>query len=231
MRTNQTNRLAMFQTTADYLDDHNAVWNAMAPLNTSLQALKGKIIDGNTAVERQETPTGATDAKAAARDDLEDVMFLTCQALAVLGHTNKDQALLAVAELTRSDLEKFPDDELITRANVIIAQANTRKPELLTLQVTQNNLTELELKFQAFSELKNQPRSAVVERSAQTQSLATTLREGNSILRDQIDRMVNLFSRSDAEFVAGYRSARVVVDRAATHSTKPVASPPPPANP
>jgi hypothetical protein len=62
-------------------------------------------------------------------------------------------------------------------------------------------------------------------------SRATTLREGNSILRDEIDRMVNLFSRSDAEFVAGYRSARVVVDRAATRSTKPVASPPPPVNP
>jgi hypothetical protein len=29
-----------------------------------------------------------------------------------------------------------------------------------------------------------------------------------------------LFSRSNSEFVAGYRSARVVVDRTATHTTK-----------
>jgi hypothetical protein len=52
---------------------------------------------------------------------------------------------------------------------------------------------------------------------AQTQSLESLIRDANGILRNQIDRLVNLFSRSDSEFVAGYRSARVVVDRAAAH--------------
>jgi hypothetical protein len=57
------------------------------------------------------------------------------------------------------------------------------------------------------------------------------IRDANGILRNQIDRLVNLFSRSNPEFVAGYNSARVVVDRAATHkTTKPAASAPAPAS-
>jgi hypothetical protein len=230
MNTKQTNRMAMFKTVAAYLDDHNTVWNGMAPMATAVLAFKGKISAADTAVEQQETPTGATDAKATARNDLEDVLFLACQALAVLGHTNNDLDLLAVAEVSRSDLDKLPDDELLTRANVIIAQANTRKPALLTLQVTEDNLTELGEKFQSFSELKGEPRTAAVERSAQTQSLESLMRDANTILRDQIDRMVDLFSRTNPNFVAGYKGARVVVDRAATHKTKPAGSTPPPAN-
>jgi hypothetical protein len=120
MNTKQTNRLAMFDTVANYLDNNNSVWNAMQPMTTAVQAFKGKILDANTAKQAQETPTGATDLKAAARDHLEDVLFLTCEALTVLGHANNDLDLLSVCELTRTDLDRLPDDELITRANVLI---------------------------------------------------------------------------------------------------------------
>jgi hypothetical protein len=42
------------------------------------------------------------------------------------------------------------------------------------------------------------------------------------ILNKRVDRMVSLFSRTNPDFVAGYESARAIVDRAATHKTKPV---------
>lgn len=41
---------------------------------------------------------------------------------------------------------------------------------------------------------------------------------GSSILRERIDRMVNLFGRTHPDFVAGYDSARVIVDQAASHA-------------
>ena len=217
MYTKQTNRVTMFDTVAAYLDSHNAVWSGMAPLAAAVQSFKDKISAIGTAAQQQETPTGAADSKAEARDDLEDVLFLTCEALAVLGHAGNDHELLANTALTRSTLDRMPDDELITRANVVLERANARKTELATLQVTPANLDELTQALNSFSGLKTQPRAASAERVAQTQSLESLIRDANGILRNQIDRLVNLFSRSDSEFVAGYRSARVVVDRAATH--------------
>ena len=58
--------------------------------------------------------------------------------------------------------------------------------------------------------------------------LANLIRDANGILRNEIDRMVNLFSRSNPDFVAGYEAARVVVDRAASHKPTQVPVTPPP---
>jgi len=96
------------------------------------------------------------------------------------------------------------------------------------LQVTQANLDELSGALNDFNTAKAKPRHATATRVAQTESLPNLIREASTILRNQIDRMVNLFSRSNSEFVAGYRSARVIVDRAATHGTaKPAGGPAP----
>jgi hypothetical protein len=134
---------------------------------------------------------------------------------------------IAATDLSRTDLDRLPDDELITRANAVIGRANTRKTELATLQVTQEDLQQLGLKLQRFADLKLEPRSAAVDHGTTTQSLESLMREANSILRNEIDRMVDLFSRTDPDFVAGYKRARVVVDRAATHKTKTAGTAPP----
>jgi hypothetical protein len=77
--------------------------------------------------------------------------------------------------------------------------------------VTQANIDELDEALQTFQAAKAKPRTTVVERSVQTESLSGLIREASNILRDQIDRLVNLLRRSNPEFVAGYRSARVIV--------------------
>jgi uncharacterized protein (DUF849 family) len=118
------------------------------------------------------------------------------------------------------------DAVLITRATVVLERANALKPELATLQVTQANLDELTQALQNFSKLKTQPRTASAERAARTQSLESLIRDASAILRQSIDPMIDLFSRSDADFVAGYQSARVVVDRVATHKPKAAGSTP-----
>ena len=42
----------------------------------------------------------------------------------------------------------------------------------------------------------------------------------STVLTSRIDRLVNLFVRTHPTFVSGYRSVRVIVDRAATRTTK-----------
>jgi hypothetical protein len=227
----QTNRVTMYKTVAAYLDSQNAVWNGMAPFVVAVHDFKNKLAAIDDAAQQQEAPSGASDSKAGARDALEDVLFLTSEALGVLAHASNDHDLRALTDVHASLLDKIPADELINRATLILARANARKTELATMQITQANLDELAQALQDFSAVKEQPRQATVDRMTKTESLAQLIRDAGGALRNQIDRLVNLFRRSNPEFVSGYRGARVVVDRAATHSTKPVASPPPPANP
>jgi len=153
------------------------------------------------------------------------------EALAVLGHTSNDHDLLALTSLSPSALDGLNADELVNRATTVLERANARKTELAVLHVTQANLDELTQALQTFATAKEQPRTETAERMAQTESLSNLIREANTILRNRIDRLVNLFRRLNPDFVAGYRGARVVVDRAATHSTTPPAGGAPPPKP
>ncbi|MBC8030707.1 MAG: hypothetical protein H7Z16_11395 [Pyrinomonadaceae bacterium] len=219
METEQRNRTTMFKTVRAYLDDNNSVWSGMAPLQTAVTQFKNKIGAIDVAAQKQETPTGATVDKGAARDALEDVLFLTCEALGVLGHSSNDHDLTALTAVRPSTLQRFDDEALSNRATSVLAEANARKTELATLQVTQANLDELDQALQAFNAGKVNPRTATAARMVQTESLPGLIREASGILRNEIDRLVNLFRRSDPDFVAGYRAARVIVDRAASRTT------------
>lgn len=225
MNTEQTNRVTMFKTTISVLDENNAIWSPMAPLVTAVTAFKEKVsaIDGT--VQRQETPTGATQDKAGTRNALEDVLFLMCEALGALAHISNDQDLLALTDITRSGIDKLDSEALSNRAALVLAQANDKKTELATLQVTQANIDELDQALQNYNTAKAGPRQATVTRVAQTESLSTLIREANDILRNRIDKMVNLFGRSHPQFVSSYQAARVIVDRAASHASAKAATP------
>jgi hypothetical protein len=227
MRQKQTNKVTMFKTVADHLESHRPIWNSMAPLATAVQTFTNKIAAIDAAVQQQEAPSAAADAKGAARDDLEEILFMASEALGVLAHASNDHELSALTDLTPAMLEKLPGDELINRAALVLERANARKTELATLMVTQANLDELTAALEKFSGLRNQPRTSVVERTTQTEAIERLIREANEILVNELDRMVNLFARTNPEFVAGYEAARRIVDRAATHKTKTAGGTPP----
>jgi hypothetical protein len=63
---------------------------------------------------------------------------------------------------------------------------------------------------------------------AHTQSLASLIRDTSGVLKNRIDPLVNLFRRTHSDFVAGYRAARVVIDRAATRTAAAPSTPTPP---
>lgn len=227
MERKQTNRITMFKTTALNLSNNQSVWSGMAPFVDAVQRLNDKISELDEAARNQETPiSGAVVDKSSARDALEDVLFLVCQALGVIGHTSHDNDLIALVDLTPATMHRFDSEEMSNRAATILDRANARKPELATFHVTQANLDELTQALADFNTSKQKPREAVAVRSAETELIPRLIREATSILRNEIDPLVNLFKRSDAKFVKSHRSARVVVDRAATH-----ASPTPPAPP
>jgi hypothetical protein len=206
----------------------NSVWSGMAQMQTAVTELKSKLAAIDGTAQRQQTPSGAGDDKEEARDALEDVLFLTCEALAVLAHTTNDHDLLALVAVRRSTLERFDDEELSNRAATVLAEANARKTALAGLKVTQANLDELTQALERFNTSKTNPRAVTAARKVQTASLATLIREAIAILRNQIDRMMNLFSRTNPDFVAEYRAARVVVDHGVRHKEKDTGVAPPP---
>jgi hypothetical protein len=219
MDVKQENRIRMFKATDLVLQQHESVWNGMAPFVAVAQQVTDGIAAIDLAVQKQSTATaGATLDRTTARDALEDVLFLVSEALGVLAHAAGDHELRDLTDLKPSDLQRMSDEELATRAQAIANQTTSRKTELATLHVSQANLDELTEALENFQTSKSAPRAAVANRMAQTESLPELINRVNTILRNQLDRMVNLFRRTHPDFVAAYRAARVIIDRAATRT-------------
>ena len=229
MEVRQTNQVNMFKAVLAYLNQNNSVWGSMAPFTAAVTSLNEGIAGIDETAQNQETPSGDTQDKEAARDALEDVLFLTCQALSVLAHTESDNDLLALVSVAPSTLDKMDAEELSNRAAAVLARAQAKQTSLAALHVSQTNVLELDTALQKFNATKTGPRARAAERKAQTQSLASKTRAVSGILRHQIDPMVNLFRRTNPDFVAGYRAARVIIDRPATRATAPTTPTTPPA--
>src|SRR5436190_764903 len=216
MEAKLTNRVTMIKTTSSYMAEKHAVWSTMAPLQTAMTEVDAGIAAIDAAALRHETPQGATVDKADARDDLEDATFLMCEALSVLAHETGDNDLLAVTRVTRTLLDRMGEEELSTRATAVLAQANAHKAELITYQVSQANIDELSNALTEFNQAKAGPRTATAERAVLTESLPRLAKETNDIYKNRVDPLVNLFSRTNPDFVAGYEKAREIIDRPAT---------------
>jgi hypothetical protein len=137
MKTEQANRVTMFKTVRTYLSQHSSVWSIVAPMAAAVQQLDERIAAVDLAIEKQTLPTkGATRSKADIRVALEDILFMACQALAVLGHASGDLNLLALVELSRSTLGHIDGGRLLQRASKVLEQATLRTQDLLTVNIT-----------------------------------------------------------------------------------------------
>jgi hypothetical protein len=179
-----------------------------------------KVAEIDAVVEQHGTPTGAVADKADARDALEEATFLMCEALGVVAHDEGNNELALLTKVTRTGLDRMDAEELSSKASAVLAQANAHLTQLTTVQVTPANIEEMTQALTKFNQLKTAPRTATAERAVLTEKLPRLVRAAIDIYEDRIDPMVNLFSRTDPDFVAGYKNARAIVDRAATHKTK-----------
>ena len=222
MELKQTNRVRMFTAVIAVLEQFQSVWSTMAPFAAAFHRFEDKVQTVNDAAQKQGTATaGASLDRENARDALEDVLFLICQALKVLAHQANDNELRTLTDVSSSSLHVMNDVELENLANTIKAQTVPRAAELATLQVSAGNLAELATAIDDFHEVKSAPRAATANRVAHTGALSQLIREASDVLRNELDPMVNLFGRTNPEFVAAYRAARVIVDRTGNRSSKP----------
>jgi hypothetical protein len=77
-------------------------------------------------------------------------------------------------------------------------------------------MTEFSNAITTFAGLRTAPRSKAADRKAQTEMLPQLIASVRSIFRNQIDKLMTPFKRTEPEFYAGYFAARIVIDRAAT---------------
>lgn len=63
-----------------------------------------------------------------------------------------------------------------------------------------------------FPNSKSKPRAKIGEKAGYTATLPQLIRDGKTLLRTRLDKLMTMFRLSNPPFYAGYQSARVIVD-------------------
>jgi hypothetical protein len=219
----------MFSTVSAYMNINQPLWTALKAVSDTVDDLNDGITDINNSAGKQQTPTtGAADAKAQVRHDYEEQILVIASQISALAEVKGDANLAAQVELTLSSLDKLSDDGLEETGTRVSALATNNLAALVDYGIVQADITALNTFTSQFHTAKTAPRTALADRASQTATLPDKITEVTSLLRNRLDKLMMKFKKSNAEFYAGYLSARVIVDRGGNTSVKP--TPPAPQN-
>ena len=170
--------------------------------------------------QEQETPIlGEEVQKTLVRHDYEEEIMRIAGQLCSLAAKNNDPNLAAETELTLSQLDKMDVDTLEETGTRISGLATANLAGLADYSITQTDVTGLDAMTAQFHGVKTAPRTAIAKRAGKTKTLQPAVKTVTSILRNNLDKEMLMFKKSNPDFYAGYVAARVIVDRGGRTAT------------
>ena len=130
-------------------------------------------------------------------------------------------------DVTKSSLDRLVDSDLEQTAERVANLATANIAALAAYGITAADVTQLNTLRTTYAGIKTSPREAEAARKVQTASLSQLIANARSIFRNEIDKMVTKFRKTNPDFYNGYFAARVIVNRAATHAGPKPPTPPP----
>lgn len=164
--------------------------------------------------QEQQTPiVGEEELKVTVRHDYEEEIMRIAGQICSLATKTNDPNLAAETELTLSQLDKMDVDTLEETGTRISGLATASLTGLADFNITQTDVTGLDTMTTQFHGVKTAPRTAIAKRRGKTMTLPPAVKTVTSLLRNNLDKEMLMFKKSNPDFYAGYVSARVIVDR------------------
>ena len=214
----------MHSTVVDFMVRNIILWQGVKAISDTVAALKANNGVIAQKANQQETATdGAAAVKMQARRDLEDKILEIADQLFSVADKRKDLTLCAQVQLSLSALDGLDDEALEAKGKNVSALTTANLAALADHNVTQADVTALDGLVTKWGTMKTAPRTAIAIRSGQTKTLPQAISDNTSLLRNQLDKQMTKFKRTNPEFYGGYQAARVIVNRRSHHAAKPPA--------
>lgn len=233
MNIKQQSHLKMLVAVLGVLDKFKTIWQAVtafAAARTDLSAA----IDAVNAEELKQAglTTGITQNKRLARQAMCNAAALVGGAVAAWADQQDNHELFNTVDFSAPDLLHQTEQDCATHCQAILDAGTANLAALSAGQtLAQTDLDDLTAKIKAFKDLLTKPREAKAITKGATDLLPEKLDAGDRILERQIDRLMERYKTSNADFYGAYQVARVIVDAGGGSGTPPTPPPTPPATP
>jgi hypothetical protein len=220
MEQDKINQLNAAKTTVDYCEATAAETAANTAFAPKVAVIKGKIVVVEGFIQLSEQPiTGVTlNVKAIRAVAIENVLPLGSAVFAYAAtQTPPDQDLMALAKLTKTDLEQTSKEECFTECQRIVALANANSANILPLGITALMLTDAGAAVTLYGTVINSPRAAVISRASAGEQAEDTLASIMNVdLKLHLDPMADIFRFTKNVWWKNYRRSREVIDLGTT---------------
>jgi hypothetical protein len=166
---------------------------------------------------------GAADTKALAETTLEDQTYVLSRALSSHFKKTKDLTRLAQVDVTRTEIMKLRENDLVTKATAIrdLAAAVQFETDAGKRGVSALRVATLSAAISAFKTAMATPRGQIVNRSTLLKEIETDA----AALMEQVSDLDDLVLQFDGteqgeRFVEAWKRARMIIDRPGETSAK-----------
>ncbi len=213
MNYKQRNHLAMFMAVQHVFKTYPTELSVIKALEGFIAKFNELLTQINEVYRIQQGhTTGSSKLKLKEEAEMIEATVHLAAAMYVFAQVTEAPDLQAKCAVSVSLLEKMPDQTLLAACLNIYNEAIKLGDALSEYGKSPDDIARTKKEIDDFSVLISSPRSAIVTRSQATKELALLIDEANDLLRNKVDKLMELLKVSQAKVYNTYRSARVIVD-------------------
>ncbi len=194
---------------------------AIAAIAASLQTILSAIRDLKQIQDR--TTKGATRTKSELEAAIITGILKIGAALRAYATETKNYDLLAVVSFSDTIIKHLRDSDLADKARTLYEAAEPVVGSLGIYMVQQADINSLQQNVPAYLQALSGSRGVLNQTKQSTADIQLKLDEGRLLLKEKLDVYMQPYKTINATLYGEYLNARAIVDKAATHETKPLA--------
>lgn len=213
----QEAKFNMYRATETHIADNATIIAANPAFQTAFNKFKtNNVAISGTAQQKSGALTGIAVDKTNFRETLCQTAAKIAGYIYAYASANNNNTLKNEMNLPVTKIRRARDEELAPRCQNIHDRGVELLTELADFGVTAPILANLQTAITNYAAEIPKPRTALSGRKTVTANLAAIFRENDDILKNQMDKLIEIFREDNPDFVQTYESNRIIIDPSTT---------------
>lgn len=220
MNSKQEAKLNMYDAVLTHCENNSAIVATVPAFQTAVDAFEDIVDDLRNAAQNElQAISGYTQDKTQQRADLIELTLDVAGAIHAYATSVDNLVLKEQVKLVYSDLNRLKDELLGPACTNILDAANNNAAAIVPFGVTAAKITALDDAIEDYLSAVPAHRNAVSNRSSVGEQIKQLFKDGDALLKNQLDKLALQFKATEPNFYNSYRNNRIILD-AATSSTQ-----------
>lgn len=219
MKRIEENKLVMFKAVQAVLAKNQTAVSTI-PAFVSSQEDFTTLINNITETDREfgTVTIGKVASKSDVQKTLRAALLSLKGALAAYASKSKNTELALLVKFTKSTLKELGDTDLENKAKTVLEIIEANKPALVAYGVDDEEITDFTGALVSFKTATTGTKSSFSEKSGARVSLTGLFKQGDAILKDELDNFILRMQKKHPDFYNAYKSARVIKNLGGGHN-------------